>query len=396
MSSEPGSISATHIWKRFKADKQRRNIRDQARTLGRRIIGRQKRGWTWALKDVELIARPGEAIGLMGANGSGKSTLLKVLTRVMYPYAGSVDVRGRVGALIEVRAGIHPELTGRENAFLYGSLLGLGRKQVAQRFDEIVAFAQLEEAIDRQVKFFSSGMQMRLGFAVAAFLEPDVLLVDEILAVGDAAFQQRCLDRMSAVLAQGTTLVFVSHDLAAIEAVCSRGVWLNQGVVEADGPIRQVLAQYRHSVEERSELAPQQGGLVRLVKAEVTAEDGLARTQQPAHVTVVVESPQSRTARVTLGFSEGPATPVFVVSHDVTLREGETRIEAVVERLPLPHGTYYLWVALLEVSRRKDDRDLLPWQPVTRVDVAGPELDATPRGIVRLAPVHVPSAWTVR
>ena len=141
-------------------------------------------------------------------------------------------VQGRIGALIEIRAGIHPNLTGRENVYLTGSLMGLSRKRVSERFDEIVAFAELEDAIDRQVKYYSSGMQMRLGFGVAAFLEPDVLLVDEVLAVGDAAFQQRCLDRMRYVLSQGTTLIFVSHDLAAVEATCTQGIWLHNGEVQ--------------------------------------------------------------------------------------------------------------------------------------------------------------------
>ena len=213
-----GSIAASHLWKRFRADKRHRVLREQVAKVSDRLRGR-RRGWRWALRDVDLHVEPGEAVGLMGPNGSGKSTLLKILTRVMYPYAGRLEVSGRVGALIEVRAGIHPQLTGRENAFLYGSLLGLNRRQVQQRFDEIVAFAQLEDAIDRQTKFYSSGMQMRLGFSVAAFLEPDILLVDEILAVGDSSFQQRCLERMSAALAEGVSLVFVSHDLAAIEAV---------------------------------------------------------------------------------------------------------------------------------------------------------------------------------
>ena len=180
--------------------------------------------WRWALRDIDFDVAPGESVGLVGSNGSGKSTLLKILHRVMYPYAGSVEVVGRVGALIEVRSGIHPQLTGRENIVpVRLAPRAWPPTAVASRFDEIVAFAELEQAIDRQVKFYSSGMQMRLGFAVAAFLEPDVLLVDEVLAVGDAAFQQRCLDRMRYVLTQGTTLVLVSHDLAAVEATCARG-----------------------------------------------------------------------------------------------------------------------------------------------------------------------------
>ena len=182
-----------------------------------------------------MRAEPGEAIGLIGANGSGKTTLLRLVNRVMYPYAGRVSVHGRVGALIEIRAGLHPELRGSENIYFFGSLLGLRRSEIAAHFDDIVAFAELEHAIDRQVKFYSSGMQMRLGFAAASFLDPAILLVDEVLAVGDSAFQQRCLARLRDLLIAGTTLVFVSHDLAAVEATCRRAIWLDAGVVRAEG-----------------------------------------------------------------------------------------------------------------------------------------------------------------
>ena len=196
-----GTIDATHIWKRFRADPTRQSLRARAATVKRHLRGRGPAGLALGARGRRVPGRsPGEAVGLVGINGSGKSTLLKILTRVMYPYAGRVEVAGRTGALIEVRAGIHPELTGRENIHLYGTLLGLPRRMVASRFDEIVEFAQLEDAIDRQVKFYSSGMQMRLGFGVAAFLEPDVLLVDEVLAVGDTGFQQRCIDRMRTML----------------------------------------------------------------------------------------------------------------------------------------------------------------------------------------------------
>jgi len=266
-----GTIAATHVWKRFRADRGRRLLRDELQLLSARARG-HGRGWRWALRDVDLAAEPGEAVGLVGSNGSGKSTLLKILTRVTYPHTGRVETAGRVGALIEVRAGIHGDLTGRENIKLYGTLLGLGRRQIRERFDEIVAFAELEDAIDRQVKYYSTGMQMRVGFAVAAFLEPDILLVDEVLAVGDATFQHRCLERMRTVLAQGTTLVFVSHDLAAVEATCSRGLWLRQGVVAADGPVREVVNAYRQSIELEAESTVQVSGDLRLLEIAIDPE----------------------------------------------------------------------------------------------------------------------------
>jgi ABC-type polysaccharide/polyol phosphate transport system ATPase subunit len=387
-----GSIAATHVWKRFHADRRRKLLRDQVHHLSARLRGGGGRGWRWALRDVDLAAAPGDSVGLIGSNGSGKSTLLKILTRVMYPHTGSVEVVGRVGALIEVRAGIHPDLTGRENIQLYGTLLGLGRHRIRERFDEIVAFAELDDAIDRQLKFYSSGMQMRLGFAVAAFLEPDVLLVDEVLAVGDASFQQRCLERMRAVLNQGTTLVFVSHDLAAVEATCNRGVWLQQGVVQCEGPVREVVSAYRQSIEAAAESTTQVTGELRLVKVEVSGPDGgTPKTQEALDVQLVVESPGARTGRLYLGVSEGPATPIFVLRRDIRLTAGETRARCAIRSLPLPRGRFYLWVGMFEGGKR----DPLPWHPATYFDVAGPSLDAAPRGIVRLAPVHVDAAWEV-
>jgi ABC-type polysaccharide/polyol phosphate transport system ATPase subunit len=387
-----GSISATHVWKRFHADRRRKLLRDQVHHLSARLLSGGGRGWRWALRDVELVAAPGESVGLIGSNGSGKSTLLKILTRVMYPHTGSIQVVGRVGALIEVRAGIHPDLTGRENIQLYGTLLGLGRRRIRERFDEIVAFAELDDAIDRQLKFYSSGMQMRLGFAVAAFLEPDILLVDEVLAVGDASFQQRCLERMRAVLNQGTTLVFVSHDLAAVEATCSRGVWLHQGVLQSEGPVRDVVNAYRQSIEAAAESTTEVTGELRLIKTEVSGPGGSTpRTQEVLNVQLVVESPGVRSGRLYIGVSEGPATPIFVLRRDIQLAVGETKARCAIRSLPLPRGRFYLWVGIFEGGKR----DPLPWHPASRFEVAGPNLDAAPRGIVRLAPVHVDAAWEV-
>src|SRR4051794_14611515 len=301
-----GEIRAEHLWKRFRADRRRMLLRDEWERMRQFRKGEMDKRFRWVLKDITLNAEPGEAVGLIGANGSGKSTLLKMLTRVMYPHSGRVGVQGRVGALIEVRAGISPDLTGRENIFTYGSFLGLSRKEVANKFDEIVDFAELPDAIDRQVKYYSSGMQMRLGFGVAAFLEPDILLVDEVLSVGDASFQQKCLNRMRQVLSNGTTLVFVSHDLAAVEATCSRALWLDQGVVQTDGPVRDVLANYRASVQEHAELEMPKDGIIRLIKAQVGGSRGaIAQTGKKLNISAVIESPDARPANIVFGVSEG-------------------------------------------------------------------------------------------
>ena len=254
---ENGTIEANQIWKRFRLDDRPTYLQDRIAQVGDRLRKRPGESWRWALSDIDFRAAPGESWALVGTNGAGKSTLLKIISRVMYQTAGNMELAGRVGALIEVRAGIAPLLTGRENIFLTGSIMGLKRRDVARRFDEIVAFAELEQAVDRQVKYYSSGMQMRLGFAVAAHLDPDILLVDEVLAVGDASFQQRCLDRIRQVLLEGTTLVFVSHDLAAVEAACINGIWMHNGKVQTRGPIREVLTAYRGAVEGDAKERPQ-------------------------------------------------------------------------------------------------------------------------------------------
>jgi ABC-type polysaccharide/polyol phosphate transport system ATPase subunit len=359
----------------------------------RRLRG--KREWRWALKEVSVEVPPGDSLALIGANGSGKSTLLKIIGGVMDPYAGRLVTGGRLGALIEVRAGIHPDLTGRENILLAGTLLGLRRREVARKFDEIAAFAELEAAIDRQVKFYSLGMQMRLGFAVAVFLEPDILLVDEVLAVGDAQFQQRCLDRMRAVLAAGTTLIFVSHDLAALEALCARGLWLKDGVVQSHGPIGEALGGYRQWVEQAAAGAEaiERPGEVGLVSVDVSALGGelMPVTGGDVDVRIGLSSGRHRRATVCAGISQGTAAPVFVVRTDVDLEEGRTDVSCVIRRLPLPGGRFYVWVGVFD-----QERDLLAWQPAAMMELMGPEIGRVPRGIVRLAPVHVDVEWSAQ
>jgi lipopolysaccharide transport system ATP-binding protein len=198
----------------------------------------------WALKDVSFEVRTGEVIGVIGRNGAGKSTLLKILSRITEPTRGEIDINGRVGSLLEVGTGFHPELTGRENVYLNGAILGMRRAEIALKFDEIVAFAEVEKFIETPVKHYSSGMYMRLAFAVAAHLEPEILIVDEVLAVGDAAFQKKCLGKMSDVAKDGRTVLFVSHNMAAIETLCSRVCLIHKGAMVCDGSPRQAAAMY--------------------------------------------------------------------------------------------------------------------------------------------------------
>jgi ABC-type polysaccharide/polyol phosphate transport system ATPase subunit len=201
-----------------------------------------------ALTGVSFDVAPGEAVGIVGANGSGKSTLLKLLAGILRPTSGRVEVRGRLAALLELGAGFHPEISGRENVEVAGLLLGLSRKEIAARLPEIVRFAEIEEFLDAPVKTYSSGMAVRLGFAVAAHSDPDVLLVDEVLAVGDEAFAHRCLEKFSEFERAGKTLLFVSHDLALVSARCRRAIWLDRGRIAADGPAAETVALYRERV----------------------------------------------------------------------------------------------------------------------------------------------------
>jgi lipopolysaccharide transport system ATP-binding protein len=198
----------------------------------------------WALKDVSLEVKEGEVLGLIGRNGAGKTTLLKILSRITRPTEGWAEIRGRVRSLLEVGTGFHPELTGRENAYLSGAILGMSKREIDGKFDEIVAFAEIEKFIDTPVKHFSTGMYMRLAFSVAAHLEPEILLVDEVLAVGDIAFQKKCLGKMGEVARGGRTVVLVSHNMAAINALCSRCVIMNAGGIEFDGPTDKATTRY--------------------------------------------------------------------------------------------------------------------------------------------------------
>lgn len=198
----------------------------------------------WALRDVSFEVGSGEILGIIGRNGAGKSTLLKILARITQPTSGRVELFGRIGSLLEVGTGFHPELTGRENIYLNGAVLGMRRAEIADRFDEIVAFAEMEKFLDTPVKHYSSGMYMRLAFAVAAHLNPEILLMDEVLAVGDAAFQAKCLGKMDSVASEGRTVLFVSHNLVAVQNLCKRVIWLNEGKILEHGPTHAIVNNY--------------------------------------------------------------------------------------------------------------------------------------------------------
>jgi lipopolysaccharide transport system ATP-binding protein len=242
-------IQAEGLGKRYRrgAVQERGMLRDSLMQFARSPLStfrRPKQESFWALEDVSLQVNEGEVLGLIGRNGAGKTTLLKILSRITKPTTGWAEIRGRVRSLLEVGTGFHGELTGRENTYLGGSILGMRKEEIERKMDEIVAFAEIEKFIDTPVKHYSSGMYVRLAFAVAAHLEPEILLVDEVLAVGDIAFQKKCLGKMGDVARAGRTIVLVSHQMVAINALCSRCVILNSGSVEFDGPTPEATARY--------------------------------------------------------------------------------------------------------------------------------------------------------
>jgi len=250
------ALSVRNVSKKFRRGEVYDSLRDLIPALAGRLTKGAKSGSLgerefWALNDVSFDVAQGEAFGVIGHNGAGKSTVLKILSGILRPTKGEIAVRGRLSALIEVGAGFHPDLTGRENVFLSGSILGMSRAEVRRRFDEIVAFAGLEEAIDTPVKRYSSGMFARLGFAVAAHVDPDVLIVDEILSVGDLTFQRRCIERMHEVINRGSTVLFVSHNLQAVADLCQRCVLLKKGNILKIGPSDEVVRSYTDSLQER-------------------------------------------------------------------------------------------------------------------------------------------------
>jgi lipopolysaccharide transport system ATP-binding protein len=272
------AIRAEGLSKRYRIGdhRRRRTLRDaivgttsdQLRRLIRTVRGSETRssnghGHIWALKDVSFEVRNGETVGVIGRNGAGKSTLLKILSRITDPTDGHAEIRGRVGSLLEVGTGFHVELTGRENIFLNGAILGMGRAEIEAKFDEIVEFAEVSRFIDTPVKHYSSGMYMRLAFAVAAHLEPEILLVDEVLAVGDMAFQRKCLGKMEDVAAQGRTVLFVSHNLAAVRELCRTAIVLKDGRVEFVGPVVDGLSRYSQSLVEEADGPSERGNIWR-------------------------------------------------------------------------------------------------------------------------------------
>src|SRR5271163_2869881 len=249
------ALRMEHIFKKFRKGETYNSLRDLLPALTGKMFRAQeldagdKREF-WALKDISFEVKRGEALGIIGRNGAGKSTALKILSRIMKPTKGHMIVNGRLSALLEVTAGFHPDLTGIENIFLHGTILGMSRREIESKLDQIISFSELEEFIDTPVKRYSSGMYARLGFSVAAHVDPEVLIVDEVLSVGDYMFQQRCMERMRSILKGGATVLFVSHNLKAVSELCSRAMLLKKGEVAITGDTDSVVRHYLKDAQE--------------------------------------------------------------------------------------------------------------------------------------------------
>jgi lipopolysaccharide transport system ATP-binding protein len=349
-------------------------LRESITNFAKRSLRRRPRSrhdQLWALQDLSLSIASGDVVGLIGHNGAGKSTLLKILSRITEPSAGYADVRGRVGSLLEVGTGFHPELTGRENIFLNGAILGMRRAEIRARFDEIVEFAEVERFLDTPVKRYSSGMSVRLAFAVAAHLEPEILLVDEVLAVGDAAFQRKSLGKMSEVAGEGRTIVFVSHNLSIIQALCPRGVLLERGRVAADGPVQEAVNHYLSRLEQASggdlmEREDRDGrgwrnSMIRKVEVEDESggHPGAVVAGRSATIAVdVTEVLPAMQCRIVLANALGHPITSFdsELSAEIDVREPRlgTRIECEIPNFGLLPGRYRVDVVLKARNQIQD------------------------------------------
>lgn len=312
----------------------------------------------WALQNVDFDIKAGEAVGLIGRNGSGKSTLLKILSRITEPTLGEAFVHGRVASLLEVGTGFHPELTGRENIYLNGTILGMRHHEIRRKFDEIVDFADVEEFLDTPVKRYSSGMRVRLAFAVAAQLESDILLIDEVLAVGDQTFQQKCLGRMKEVTTEGRTVVFVSHTMTAVTALCSRAILLDHGRVSYEGPIGEAVARYLSTHVDDNQFRPTAhrrfgDHSARIMDFQIEPE--FPSTGRPLTAKFVIEVDPTKPVvdGIEAAFSvmtpEGqPALQLHSrdMGAEINLRPGRNHLEMYLDRLPLSAGRFRvdLWL----------------------------------------------------
>jgi lipopolysaccharide transport system ATP-binding protein len=337
---------------------------------GKPIVVGDTREEFWAIKDVDFEIKCGEVVGIIGRNGAGKSTLLKLLSRITDPTQGRITIKGRVASLLEVGTGFHPELTGRENVYLNGSILGMSRKEVKRKFDEIVAFAEVERFLDTPVKRYSSGMYVRLAFAVAAHLEPEILVVDEVLAVGDAQFQKKCLQKMEKVGKEGRTVLFVSHNMAAVENLCSTGIVLDHGMKGFQGEVAQAVNKYLNSfvAENTTNLkqrTDRQGkGHVRITQLNIEDKSGNKNVPFPIGSELSFQihyqaEEEERNPRVIIGLYDNKGVGITRLDTDITggiqgpiPKDGH--IVCTTKEMNLTPGRYFINIAFFSNGEMED------------------------------------------
>ncbi len=327
--------------------------------LTQQVMGPNPEQILWALKDVSFAVKQGETLGIIGRNGAGKSTLLKLLARITEPTEGFAEIRGRIGSLLEVGTGMHPELTGRENIYMNATILGMTKREVDGKFDEIVTFSGIEKFIDTPVKRYSSGMRVRLGFAIAAHLEPEILIVDEVLAVGDAEFQRKCLSKMQDVASHGRTVLFVSHNMDAIQNLCSRTILVNAGAIQAEGATETIVDQYIKISSSDDKTATGQVTFKKLANDVKTVRIGSLKTTDAKdsvrsrynsgddiHLTLMLESTTETSCFVGLGIGDIHNNLLTDFGKDVNLHPGKNTIQVTLIKNNLRNGTYFfhLWI----------------------------------------------------
>lgn len=314
----------------------------------------------YALRDISFNVQQGDTIGIVGKNGAGKSTLLKILSRITPPNTGHIKVRGRIASLLEVGTGFHPELTGRENIFMNGSILGMKRAEINSKFNEIVEFSGTGKFLDTPLKHYSSGMQLRLAFSVAAFLEPEILIIDEVLAVGDAEFQQRCMGKMEDVSKSGRTILFVSHNMGAVQALCKNSIYLQQGQLKMQGHTGQIIQSYLNDQPRASNTIRTAETVKRCAVLQV---EKTSQSEQFTEVTVRIHSTSSMSCALDVRLSSIDLTPsgfgslgTFNPEEKVQLNPGDNTVQFRLPTSTLANGLYYMSVDLTEPDKEYYDR----------------------------------------
>jgi ABC-type polysaccharide/polyol phosphate transport system ATPase subunit len=367
------AVELAGVYKKFMKVEVDDSLRDLVPNMVRRVLGAWKGSSQgdehefWALQDVSFAVKQGDAFGIVGSNGAGKSTILKLLSRILVPTRGTVSINGSLSALIEVGAGLHPDLTGRENIYLSGTILGMKRDEIRRRFDEIVEFSGLEEFIDTPVKRYSSGMYARLGFSVTAHVNPDILVVDEVLSVGDYVFQKKCMKKMGEVLRNGTTVIFVSHNLKAVEELCNKAVLLQRGRLMWRGNAREVIGRYIKSVSEA--VAPEDQD-VYIDSVTVRGEEGpRVQFQSGEHAWVDIEIAAKHTCHrlsVSLFLVDEQYYNIFDTSTErlgcgqFDLAEGEVFKCTFELKLHLAAGTFHVGILVYRYDIQKEYASRLP------------------------------------